>query len=509
LKTSTRQFATIQLVKKGNIIQTALALLLASTLAAPSLATCGGGGGGGVGGLGGMEAYYVPWRHVRSKEEVPGNDALLLFWFPVSDAEYQKSTLRYSRSLALYASRCTSLCIVDNLSSPMGKEYAPDGQSVALLMQADGHLLGRVTGNGGPVVVQQVEQLVGDEYKKRDDLVKAAMDAGDDKAKSGDAIGAIAEYKKVVEQKCMFSKHARDAARRLKKLGVTDVGMIPDSPDFDAAVGNRIAFDLKEAIADEMKDDYVAAEKLYEAAHKLDPADPTPLRYLGELYRHELGDWDKANTVFNEILKLHADPLSQAVALHGIGKMTIHNGEFKKGVGLIEQSVAIYPLAMAYRNLAVYWNSEGNPSKAAQYTEKALKEEPKDPFNIVFAATFMAANGKGDEALKIARENENLMPASYNPAAIYTQTGNKEKALALLKRHFFQYERYKSVRAKEMMEARVDKFFEPLIHDEQFLALTSGADGRLPMRGETESFKNGGGSCGSTGAKSAMPQEKQ
>jgi len=31
-----------------------------------------------------------------------------------------------------------------------------------------------------------------------------------------------------------------------------------------------------------------------------------------------------------------------------------------------------------------------------------------------------------------------------------------KKALDLLKRHFFQYERYQAVRSKEMMEARVD-----------------------------------------------------
>lgn len=482
-------------MKKQNIIQIALSIILTGSSGVPSLATCGGGGGGGVGGMGGLEAYYVPWQHVRSREDVSARDALVLFWIPASDAEYQKSTLRYSRVLALYAGLCTALCVIDNPNSPIGKEYAPNGQSVAVLLQSDGNLIGKVTGADGPLAVQQVEQLVAAEYKKRDDAIKAAMDAADDKAKSGDANGAIAEYRKVVEQRCLFPKRARDAARRLKKLGASDVTTVPDSPNFDVAVGKRIGADLKEAIADEMRDDYLGAEKLYKAAHKLDPADPTPLRYLGELYRHELGDWDKAAAIFNEILKLHTDPLSQAIALHGLGKMTIHNGQFKKGVELIEQSVAVYPLAMAYRNLAVYWNSENDPKKAAEYTEKALEEEPKDPFNLVFAATFMAANGRGDEALKIARENENLMPASYNLAAIYTQTGNKEKALALLKRHFFQYERYKSVRAKEMMEARVDKFFEPLIHDKQFLALTSGADGRLPIRADsqTSAGSNGGG----------------
>ena len=39
---------------------------------------------------------------------------------------------------------------------------------------------------------------------------------------------------------------------------------------------------------------YVAADKLYTRAHLMDPADPTPLRYLGENYRHNIGDWDKA-----------------------------------------------------------------------------------------------------------------------------------------------------------------------------------------------------------------------
>jgi hypothetical protein len=50
-----------------------------------------------------------------------------------------------------------------------------------------------------------------------------------------------------------------------------------------------------------------------------------------------------------------------------------------------------------------------------------------------------------------------------------------------LKRHFFAYERYQAVRSKEMMEARVDAVFASLMDDRDFMALTSGADGRLPM----------------------------
>jgi len=148
---------------------------------------------------------------------------------------------------------------------------------------------------------------------------------------------------------------------------------------------------------------------------------------------------------------------------------------------LMEQAVAEYPLALAYRNLAVYWNSEGNLVKGNEYTKKALALDPKDPYNLVFAAVFMAANGKKDEALKIARANMNLMPASYNLAAIFAQNGQRDRALQLLRRHFYQYQRYNSVRAKEMMEARVDAVFESIRTDREFVALTKGADGRLPI----------------------------
>ncbi|HLR06299.1 MAG TPA: hypothetical protein VK117_10825, partial [Pyrinomonadaceae bacterium] len=205
------------------------------------------------------------------------------------------------------------------------------------------------------------------------------------------------------------------------------------------------------------------------------------LRYLGENYRHNIGAWDKARAAFETILNMPADPLSRSVALHGLGKMTIHDGEFKKGLALMERAVEEFPLALAYRNLAVYWNSEGDPVKGNAYTQQALALDPKDPYNLVFAAVFMAANGKKDEALKIARDNVHLMPASYNLAAIYAQNGQRDKALALLRRHFYQYERYNSVRAKEMMEARVDAVFDSIRTDREFIALTKGADGRLPI----------------------------
>jgi tetratricopeptide (TPR) repeat protein len=237
---------------------------------------------------------------------------------------------------------------------------------------------------------------------------------------------------------------------------------------------------------------YVEAEKLYAKAYRMDPADPTPLRYLGELYRHHTGDWVRARQTFDQILAMPADPLARAVALHGLGKMTIHEGRFKDGLALMERSVEVFPIALAYRNLAVYWNSEGNAAKTDYYVRKALDLEPNDAYNLVFAAGFMASTGHGDEALKIAREHEGMLPASYNLAAIYAQLGQRDKAVAMLKRHFFDYERYEAVRSKEMMEARVDAVFASIMKDPEFIALTSGADGRLPLP-QDRGMSGGGG----------------
>src|SRR5436190_10851812 len=147
----------------------------------------------------------------------------------------------------------------------------------------------------------------------------------------------------------------------------------------------------------------------------------------------------------------------------------------------MEEPVAEYPLALAYRNLAVYWNSEHEFDKARAYTDQALALDPNDPYNIVFAAVFKAMSGKKDEALAIAEKHINLLPASYNLAAIYAQAGQKDKALALLKRHFYHYERYQDVRTKEMMEARVDAVFDSIRSTNEFMALTKDADGRLPL----------------------------
>jgi len=477
----------------ASLLARSLSVLLMTLFAvSPAWATCGGGGGGGGGGMSGgsssggaaAETYPVPWK-IRDAKTPPAK-GLVLYWFPASKEEIQKSSLRMSRTLSLYASQCISMELADTRVPNADKLVGESKLPVAVIATPEGAPVSKVENTGGKLKVEAVEKVLVTEVKGRESALDQQLKDAKAKAAAGEKEEAIKLFQAVAEQKCMFPGKAKTAAKELKKLGVTDAASLADGPEFavpvfDAPRSAQIQRTMQLGLVAENSARYLVAEKLYQRARSMDPADPTPLRYLGELYRHHIGDWDQAKITFDKILNMPADPLSRAVALHGLGKITIHEGEFKKGLHLMEQSVEEYPLALAYRNLAVYWNSEGDLKQGNAYTQKALALDPKDPYNLVFAAVFMAASGQKDEALRIARANANLLPASYNLAAIYAQNGQREKALAFLKRHFYQYERYHAVRSKEMMEARVDAVFDSLRKDSDFLALTRHADGRLMM----------------------------
>src|ERR1043166_2717267 len=345
--------------------------LLALFFAQSSFATCGGGGGGGGGGMangggGGSNApvYVVPWK---TKFSAPPADGLVLYGLPASAKEWQSSSLKESRTLSLYASQCVTMQAGDAQTPAADKLIGGSQLPVAVLAKADGSVINKIENTNGKLKVTDVEKLVDTEMNQRKAAVKGQMKDAADKAKAGDKDGAVAIYKSVAEQKCLFKKEANDASKELKKLGVAEIGTIQTirEPIFERRQSARIEAIMKQGLIAENNARYPLATKLYMQAHLMDPADPTPLRYLGENYRHNIGAWDKARQVFNQILDMPADPLSRSVALHGLGKMTIHDGEFKKGLALMEAAVEEYPLALAYRNLAVYWNSENEIGRAS------------------------------------------------------------------------------------------------------------------------------------------------
>ena len=328
-----------------------------------------------------------------------------------------------------------------------------------------------------------MEKSLSTALDERESSLKALIQSAEKKAAT-DRDGAIADYQQVWGQRCLFPSLGRKAAKGLNKLGVKpdETSLLRLGPDGLAdpdVQGHHAEVEaiLKQGLDAELAARYRDAERLYAQASALDPADATALRYLGELYRHQTGEWDKAKTVFERVLAMPADPIARAVALHGLGKMTIHAGRYADGLAMFEQSLAAYPLPITYRNLAVYWFSERQAEKAAGYMRQALALDPNDRYNQIFAAVYLAAAGHKDEAVKVATANVDVLEASYNLAAIWAQVGDRKKAMELLRRHFYDYERFDAVRAKEMQEARDDYMFASLHQDPEFVELTKLATG--------------------------------
>jgi len=454
-----------------------------SLIAPVARATCGGGGGGGMGGAmpptGGMspQVYFVPWKVLNPGDE-PAKGGLILYWLPATREEIRKSDLLASRPLTMSAAQCVAMQVIRPDDAPNIEKLGETGKLPAVLLaDGTGKVLSKVDSGSGGVRLNAVEKMLRDELSAREAALEKLLDDAR-KSAATDKDGATALYKQVWEQRCLFPRKGRDAQKALKKLGVAveDAQLRTLDPDLTPATSARIIATMERGLHAELEADYIGARALYAEASGIDPADAVPLRFLGELDRHHLGDWKAARKTFERILAMRADPLSRAAALHGIGKMTIHEGDSPKGLALFEQSIATYPLALTYRNMAVYWNSERQRAKADSYVARAMALDPDEPFNVIFAATYMADSGRREEALKIAKQHEGMLCASYNLAAIYALLGEKGKAMEMLKRHFYEFERYDAVRAKEMWEARVDYVFASIKDDPQFVELTKLAE---------------------------------
>src|SRR5215472_2090026 len=149
----------------GTLISRTTSLLLVLVfLTAQTWATCGGGGGGGMGGMGsgpGAQTYPVPWKVIHAEDTL--KDGLALYWLPSSQQELERSSLRYSETLSNYASQCITMGILDQRMALGQKLAAHDSLPVALLVQADGAIVGKLENKSGRLNVVDVEKVVENE----------------------------------------------------------------------------------------------------------------------------------------------------------------------------------------------------------------------------------------------------------------------------------------------------------------------------------------------------------
>jgi len=202
---------------------------------------------GGGGGFPQQQVYYVPWKLAKTGDIPAGG--LVLYWFPSSPEELQRSSLRVSRPLSLYATQCVAMEVADPGSEIRAKLAADDRLPVAVLATPEGTVVGKLENKNGMLKVEDVEKLLSNEVKQREEKLDNQLRAAKETAKS-DKDAAIPLYRAVVDQKCMFPKKAKDAAKELKKLGV-EVGQIPEAPIFDPRKSAEVEATMRNGLAAE------------------------------------------------------------------------------------------------------------------------------------------------------------------------------------------------------------------------------------------------------------------
>ena len=112
------------------------------------------------------QVYYVPWKAREAKD--PPAAGLVLYWFPLTNDELKRSSLRESRTLSLYSSQCVSMELAD-FHTPEGAKLVGDSKPpVAVLATPEGSPLAKAENAGGILKVAQVEKLVESEVKQRE-----------------------------------------------------------------------------------------------------------------------------------------------------------------------------------------------------------------------------------------------------------------------------------------------------------------------------------------------------
>jgi hypothetical protein len=159
----------------------------------------------------------VPWKVVEPDDDLRA--PLVLFWIPASRDEVRHSKLLTSDELTLYSSQCVAMRVVrSDDQATLVKLDAGDTLPVAILADAEGHILARVDNEQGMLVVEDVEEMVREELDHRVSAAETLLDDAREKAEAGAIDEAIALYRSVWEQRCVCPRQARDAQRALKKL---------------------------------------------------------------------------------------------------------------------------------------------------------------------------------------------------------------------------------------------------------------------------------------------------
>ncbi|OQY57568.1 MAG: hypothetical protein B6245_16365 [Desulfobacteraceae bacterium 4572_88] len=147
---------------------------------------------------------------------------------------------------------------------------------------------------------------------------------------------------------------------------------------------------------------------------------------------HQAGEFDKAEKIYQEILRLHPD---HPDALHLLGVALHQMGRREEAISLIEKAIQISPENGHYHNnLGVVLRDMGKPAEAVVYYEKALKFTPDYAEAHINMGMAYKDLGKPDEAIacfqKLLETDPQNAEAYHNIGLVQKDQGKSDEAIA-------------------------------------------------------------------------------
>ena len=191
----------------------------------------------GAPGTGNPTERRVPWHYVE-KDAAIEKGPVVLYWLPASLDEAERSPLMTSRVLFDDSVRCVSLLIVLPEDSATIEKLGATGKlPMAVVTDAHGKVIRTVENVRGVLHPAAIEQALTDELSARDEAMYRGMNDARRLAAT-DKNAAIALYKKIWDDRCLFPIAGSDAQRSLKALGVI-VADTPAPPPPDPGVKTK------------------------------------------------------------------------------------------------------------------------------------------------------------------------------------------------------------------------------------------------------------------------------
>ncbi len=192
---------------------------------------------------------------------------------------------------------------------------------------------------------------------------------------------------------------------------------------------NSFHKNLLKAIQFHSNKKYDEAFNLYIDLNKKDPNNYDVLRHLGILFQDQ-GDNEKAYEYFLKSVKINSNGFE---ALNNLGTIHAANKNYELAIKCFERSLNInMNYIPTINNLANIYHKINYPRQSLEYSLRALKLQPENPYTKNQHAKALVINNKPEEAIEILKELNAKYPDvddyKYNLASAYREMGEFEKA---------------------------------------------------------------------------------